>query len=172
MPRCSALWESALSNREAWAAYEALLADDRVMLQADEPPGIEARWRELTLRDTASPKLWTDAYLAAFSIAAGYRMVTTDAAFGQFPVWTWCWWPEACHLQTAASPRSGPRSVDPGVGDVGGVVDGAPEEDHLAVGAVVGHLRVEAGRSDVAGCSCCQAEPFHAQRSLSGAPRV
>ena len=74
-----------LSNREAWAAYEALLADDRVMLQADEPPGIEARWRELTLRDTASPKLWTDAYLAAFSIAAGYRMVTTDTAFGQFP---------------------------------------------------------------------------------------
>ena len=35
-----------LSNREAWAAYEALLADDRVMLRADEPPGIEARWRE------------------------------------------------------------------------------------------------------------------------------
>ena len=74
-----------LSNREAWAAYEALLADDRVMLRADEPPGIEARWRELTLRDTASPKLWMDAYLAAFSISAGYRMVTTDAAFGQFP---------------------------------------------------------------------------------------
>jgi toxin-antitoxin system PIN domain toxin len=74
-----------LSNREAWAAYEALLADDRVMLRADEPPGIEARWRELTLRDTASTKLWMDAYLAAFSIAAGYRMVTTDTAFGQFP---------------------------------------------------------------------------------------
>ena len=74
-----------LSNREAWAAYEALLADDRVMLRADEPPGIEARWKELTLRDTASTKLWMDAYLAAFSIAAGYRMVTTDAAFCQFP---------------------------------------------------------------------------------------
>jgi hypothetical protein len=47
-------------------------------------PGIEARWKELAVRDTASPKLWTDAYLAAFSIAAGYRMVTTDAAFSQF----------------------------------------------------------------------------------------
>jgi toxin-antitoxin system PIN domain toxin len=74
-----------LTNREAWAAYEALLADDRVMLRADEPPGIESRWRGLTLRDTASPKLWMDAYLAAFSITAGYRMVTTDAAFVQFP---------------------------------------------------------------------------------------
>jgi toxin-antitoxin system PIN domain toxin len=74
-----------LTNREALAAYEALLADQRVMFQADEPPGIDARWRELAVRDTASPKLWMDAYLAAFSIAAGYRMVTTDAAFGQFP---------------------------------------------------------------------------------------
>lgn len=74
-----------LTNREAWAAYEALLADERVVFQADEPPGIEARWRELAVRDTASPKLWMDAYLAAFSIAAGYRMVTTDAAFSQFP---------------------------------------------------------------------------------------
>jgi toxin-antitoxin system PIN domain toxin len=74
-----------LTNREAWIAYEALLADERVMFQADEPPGIEAGWRELAVRDTASPKLWMDAYLAAFSIAAGYRMVTTDAAFNQFP---------------------------------------------------------------------------------------
>jgi toxin-antitoxin system PIN domain toxin len=74
-----------LTNREAWAALDALLADDRVMVRADEPPGIEAVWRELTLRDTASPKLWMDAYLAAFAITAGYRLVTTDAAFRQFP---------------------------------------------------------------------------------------
>jgi len=27
---------------------------------------------------------WMDAYLAAFALAGGYRMVTTDAAFEQF----------------------------------------------------------------------------------------
>ncbi len=75
----------ALTNREAWASYEALLADERVMFQADEPPGLDTHWRELAVRDTVSPKLWMDAYLAAFSIAGGHRMVTTDTAFGQFP---------------------------------------------------------------------------------------
>ncbi len=33
---------------------------------------------------TASPKLWMDAYMAAFARASGYRLVTTDAAFAQF----------------------------------------------------------------------------------------
>ena len=36
------------------------------------------------MRGTASPKLWMDAYLAAFALAGGCRMVTTDAAFKQF----------------------------------------------------------------------------------------
>ncbi len=36
------------------------------------------------MRDTASPKIWMDAYLAAFALAGGYQMVTTDAAFKQF----------------------------------------------------------------------------------------
>jgi predicted nucleic acid-binding protein len=35
-------------------------------------------------RGTASPKLWMDAYIAAFALAGRYRMVTTDAAFRQF----------------------------------------------------------------------------------------
>jgi len=73
-----------LTNRAAWSAYQALRADDRVMLRADEPPGLEGRWRELATRDAASPKLWMDAYLAAFALSAGCRMVTTDEAFRQF----------------------------------------------------------------------------------------
>jgi predicted nucleic acid-binding protein len=36
------------------------------------------------VRGTASPKLWMDAYLAAFALAGRYAMVTTDAAFRQF----------------------------------------------------------------------------------------
>jgi predicted nucleic acid-binding protein len=36
------------------------------------------------VRHTGSRKLWMDAYLAAFALAGGYQMVTTDTAFRQF----------------------------------------------------------------------------------------
>ena len=73
-----------LTNRQAWEAYQALLADDRIVFRPDEPAGLEAQWGRFALRETASPKIWMDAYLAAFAFAGGYRMVTTDAAFRQF----------------------------------------------------------------------------------------
>lgn len=74
----------ALTDRAAWATYDALASDERVSLRVDEPPGLEARWREYTAHDAASPKLWMDAWLAAFAVAAGYRLVTTDRAFRGF----------------------------------------------------------------------------------------
>lgn len=73
-----------LTNRQAWEAYEALLTDDRVTFRVEEPRGVEAHWKRYAQRGTSSPKLWMDAYLAAFALACGYRMVTTDAAFKQF----------------------------------------------------------------------------------------
>ena len=73
-----------LTNGRAWEVVDALMADDRVVLRADEPAGVDAAWRSFSARRTASPKLWMDAYLAAFALAGGYQMVTTDAAFGQF----------------------------------------------------------------------------------------
>lgn len=73
-----------LTNREAWSVYEALLTDDRFAFQADEPAGVEPLWKEHAVRGTASPKLWMDAYLAAFALAGRYRLVTTDVAFRQF----------------------------------------------------------------------------------------
>ena len=73
-----------LTNRQAWETYAALRADDRVVLRAEEPAGLETRWERLAVCDTASPKIWMDAYLAAFALAGGYQMVTTDAAFKQF----------------------------------------------------------------------------------------
>ena len=73
-----------LTNREAWSAYEAFLSDDRIAFQANEPVGAEPLWKQLAVRGTASPKLWMDAYLAAFALAGRYSMVTTDAAFRQF----------------------------------------------------------------------------------------
>lgn len=72
-----------LSNDQAWAAYEALLADDRIVF-IEEPAGLEGLWRELGTRGTASHRLWTDAYLAAFAISGGLCLVTTDGGFRQF----------------------------------------------------------------------------------------
>jgi toxin-antitoxin system PIN domain toxin len=72
-----------LTNAAAWAAYAAFLADDRVAWVA-EPAGLDPRWKRWAVRDSASPKLWMDAYLAAFARAGGHRLVTTDRAFRQF----------------------------------------------------------------------------------------
>lgn len=74
-----------LTNQQAWEAYEAFRADERIAFRADEPPGIEEAWKRFALKGSASPKLWMDAYLAAFALTAGYRLVTNDGAFRQFP---------------------------------------------------------------------------------------
>lgn len=60
------------------------MADERVIFSA-EPSGLNAVWKKLAARRTASPKLWMDAYLASFAISSGAQIVTTDKAFTQFP---------------------------------------------------------------------------------------
>lgn len=72
-----------LTNKEAWTVFDGYLADGRIHYQ-DEPDGLQAVWRKLASRNSASPKLWMDAYLAAFSISGGLRLITTDKAFRQF----------------------------------------------------------------------------------------
>jgi uncharacterized protein len=71
-------------HEEAWAVYQALVTDERIALIADEPRELGARWRTFAVGATASPKLWMDAYLAAFSLTGGHRMITTDTGFRQF----------------------------------------------------------------------------------------
>ncbi len=73
-----------LSNAEAWAGYEALMADDRVIF-CPEPSGLDAIWKKLAARRSSSPKLWMDAYLAAFAITRDADLITIDKAFSQFP---------------------------------------------------------------------------------------
>jgi predicted nucleic acid-binding protein len=51
---------------------------------ANEPQQTRALWLKLAASSTASPKLWMDAYLAAFAIAANLRFVTFDTDFCQF----------------------------------------------------------------------------------------
>ncbi len=59
------------------------MADERINL-ANEPAGVEDAWKALAIRETNSPKLWMDAWLAAFALRSGFQMVTTDKAFSQF----------------------------------------------------------------------------------------
>ena len=75
---------ASLTNKEAWSICQELASDDRVLPGYPEPPGIEGHWRSFAAHDRASPKLWMDAYLAAFTLASGCQLVTTDAAFRQF----------------------------------------------------------------------------------------
>ena len=73
-----------LTNTQAWITYDAFIRDNRIVLRADEPADLDRYWRDCADRPTASPKLWMDAYLAAFALAAGHQFVTTDRAFRQF----------------------------------------------------------------------------------------
>jgi len=45
-----------------------------------EPDGVDPRLRELAKSRQVSPNVWADAYLAAFSSAAGLKLVTFDKA--------------------------------------------------------------------------------------------
>src|SRR5262245_26899176 len=72
-----------LSNKAAWSVYESLRMNERVAW-VTEPEGLESVWKKLAGVSSASPKLWMDAYLAAFALAGGHQLVTTDKAFKQF----------------------------------------------------------------------------------------
>jgi toxin-antitoxin system PIN domain toxin len=49
-----------------------------------EPSGMRELWLHLASRVTASPKVWMDAYLAAFAISGKLPFVTTDNDFRQY----------------------------------------------------------------------------------------
>lgn len=69
-----------LTNRDALVALDAWLALSKIR-EREEPPGTVALWHRLASRDTASPKVWMDAYLAAFAISGALRLVTLDHDF-------------------------------------------------------------------------------------------
>lgn len=77
----SVMGNDVLSMRDSWRTYRTLLADERVRF-APEPAGLETEWHRMTSHDrsTPTPKVWTDAYLAAFADAAGMQLVTLDRA--------------------------------------------------------------------------------------------
>ena len=72
-----------MTNSDAWVALDAFQALPQVCTR-QEAPGLVAIWRKLASADAASPKLWMDAYLAAFAIGGGLRIVTLDSDFKNF----------------------------------------------------------------------------------------
>ena len=72
--------EDVLTQAEAWRAYDRWIETGHVEI-ADEPAGLDASFRRLSRRRQASPKLWGDAYLAAFAEASEMTLVTFDRAF-------------------------------------------------------------------------------------------
>ena len=60
-----------------------LFADDRFAF-AEEPAGVESIMRGYTSGKTFSPKVWQDAYLAAFAIQARVSLTTLDKGFSKF----------------------------------------------------------------------------------------
>jgi predicted nucleic acid-binding protein len=75
--------QQCLTSAQAWRAYDRLRADPRIGF-AHEVTAFEPLWKRFTDRGMAAPKLWMDAYLAAFAIAGDHQFVTSDKAFTQF----------------------------------------------------------------------------------------
>ncbi|MFN0162189.1 MAG: TA system VapC family ribonuclease toxin [Burkholderiales bacterium] len=72
-----------LTNRDAIAALTALLALPGV-LELPEATKTRDTWLRLAAGGDASPKVWMDAYLAAFAVRAGLSLVTFDGGFRNF----------------------------------------------------------------------------------------
>lgn len=60
------------------------LSQPQVLMIDEEPPGTRPLWLRLAANVHPSPKLWMDAYLAAFAISANLALVTADQDFRQF----------------------------------------------------------------------------------------
>jgi len=71
-----------LTMKRAWAAYDVIASDERVEF-LQELPSLERTFRELTSRTHAAPKLWADAYLAAFAAEHNATLVTFDRSLAR-----------------------------------------------------------------------------------------
>jgi toxin-antitoxin system PIN domain toxin len=69
---------------DAWRVYEQLMAQEPIFY-ANEPDGIDRVLESYCRLGGSSTKFWTDGYLAAFSSAGGFTMVTLDDDFRRFP---------------------------------------------------------------------------------------
>ncbi|MCZ6672570.1 MAG: PIN domain-containing protein [Verrucomicrobia bacterium] len=72
-----------LTLPQAWAYYGNFIQNPNVS-ESREPVGLQSKWAELSFDFGSSPKVLAEAYLAAFAISSGFKLVTFDKGFEQF----------------------------------------------------------------------------------------
>ena len=70
--------EDLRTPEQAISVYRELRSDERVQY-AGEPADAESIWLSFMITPVANGSVWTDAWLAAFSLAHGSRLVSFDA---------------------------------------------------------------------------------------------
>jgi toxin-antitoxin system PIN domain toxin len=78
------LGNAALNGGAAWRALETWLALPQITFLA-EPPGLDELLAEWAGKLDLRAGRWTDAYLAAFAIASGCRVIAFDGDFHSYP---------------------------------------------------------------------------------------
>ena len=72
------------THAAAWSIYQEFKALPNIRFLT-EPPHLETSFHSLTTEVDLPNRMWTDAYLAAFAITSGSRLVSFDADFARFP---------------------------------------------------------------------------------------
>jgi len=72
-----------LTHRQAWSVVDRFMTDERIEY-AEEPADLEEKWRDFSMGRKFSPKVWNDAFLAAFASTARLKLVTFDKGFNDY----------------------------------------------------------------------------------------
>lgn len=76
------------STAQCFASWQTWLRLPEVGMLAD-PPQVDIELDRLAQQTAWPGKMWSDAYLAAFAIAANLRLVSFDRDFARFPGLNW-----------------------------------------------------------------------------------
>jgi toxin-antitoxin system PIN domain toxin len=76
--------EDVLDTAGCWSLWRRLLEDERFRFALEEPRHVDAAFERFTAGQAFAPRLWTDAYLAAYAHAARLTLVTFDKGFERF----------------------------------------------------------------------------------------
>ena len=76
--------EDVLDTAGCWAIWHRLLEDERFRFAPNEPAGLDGAFERFANGRTYTPRLWTDAYLAAYAHAGRLTLVTLDHGFRGF----------------------------------------------------------------------------------------
>jgi toxin-antitoxin system PIN domain toxin len=71
--------EDVCTMSRAWDLWDAIESDPRIAF-LPEPNGLDSEFRAQSRSSAQSPKVWADAYLIAFAIVSGLKLVTFDRA--------------------------------------------------------------------------------------------